>query len=310
MAGGEGTGYILRALIANFAIAVAKGVGAFITGSGAMLAETLHSLSDCANQLMLLVGLKQAKRPPTALYPLGQGRNLYFWSFMVAILLFLGGGAYSAYEGIHKLRDPGELEAPLLALCILGFGLAIELWSMAGAVKAVNLRRKGRPMFQYLRESKDSDLVVIFGEDLAACLGLALAFLAVSIAWVTGDVMWDAIGTLSISVVLIGVAVFLAVEVKSLLLGEAADTELTQQIETIVTQSPEVLSVFKIITVQQGPGEILVAMKVHLRPDLSIEQAVKLINEIEARLRTVRPELKWMFIEPDHRPPPSAIAAA
>src|SRR5688572_15072700 len=126
MAGGEGVGYIYRALIANFALAVAKGVGAFITGSGAMMAETLHSFSDCANQVMLLVGLKQSKRPPTELYPLGQGRNLYFWSFMVAILLFLGGGAYSAYEGVHKLREPSPVEAPLVALAILGFGLAVE----------------------------------------------------------------------------------------------------------------------------------------------------------------------------------------
>ncbi len=300
MAGGEGTGYIFRALIANFAIAVAKGIGAFITGSGAMLAETLHSLSDCVNQVMLLIGLKQAKRPPSPLYPLGQGRNLYFWSFMVAMLLFLGGGAYSAYEGIHKLRHPGELEAPLLALCILGFGIAIESWSMAGAVKAVNQRRKDRPLFQYLRESKDSDLVVIFAEDAAACLGLALAFIAVAIAWATGDPMWDAVGTLAIAVVLVGVAVFLAVEVKSLLLGEAADTALTGKIEACVKESPEVVGVLQTITVQQGPGEILVAMKLHFKAELSIGQTVALINAIELRLRTVMPELKWMFIEPDH----------
>src|SRR5688572_28943497 len=144
MAGGEGTGYIIRALIANGSIAVAKGVGAFLTGSGAMLAETLHSLSDCANQVLLLVGLKQSKRPPTELYPLGQGRNLYFWSFMVAILLFLGGGAYSIYEGVHKLRHPSPVEWPYVAAGILTFGLALELWSMAGAIKAVNQRRAGR----------------------------------------------------------------------------------------------------------------------------------------------------------------------
>src|SRR5262245_50646011 len=152
MAGGEGVGYIFRALGANFLIAVSKGIGAFITGSGAMLAETLHSLSDCVNQLLLLVGLRQAKRPPSPKYPLGQGRNLYFWSFMVAMLLFLGGGMYSIYEGIHKLRHPSEVEAPLLAVGILGFGLALELWSMAGALAAVNERRKGRNIIRYLQE--------------------------------------------------------------------------------------------------------------------------------------------------------------
>ncbi len=305
--GGEGVGYIFRALAANFLIAVSKGVGAVVTGSGAMLAETLHSLSDCINQVLLLVGLKQSKRPPSDLYPLGQGRNLYFWSFMVAMLLFLGGGAYSIYEGIHKLRHPSPVDAPYIAVGILAFGLALELWSMAGAIKAVNQRRAGRSIVRYLKESKDSDLVVIFGEDFAACLGLAIALVAVVLSWITGDPMFDAIGTLGIGAVLIGIAVFLAIEVKSLLLGEAADTELSQEIRTVVKQSPEVIEVFRIITVQQGPGEILVAMKMHFRSDLSVEQTVKLINEIEARLRGVRPELKWMFIEPDQ--PPSAAAA-
>ena len=175
---GQGVGYIFRALGANFAIAVAKGIGAAFTGSGAMLAETLHSLSDCVNQLLLLVGLKQAARPPSEKYPLGQGRNLYFWSFMVAMLLFLGGGAYSIYEGIHKLRHPAPLSAPLVAIAILTFSLLTEGWAMAGALKTVRERRGGRPLLQYLRETKDSDLVVIFGEDSAAVLGLALALLA------------------------------------------------------------------------------------------------------------------------------------
>src|SRR5262245_18165286 len=233
MAGGsgDGFGYIFRALGANFAIACAKGVGAFLTGSASMLAETLHSLSDCVNQLLLLLGLKQAKKPPSDKYPLGRGRNLYFWSFMVAMLLFLGGGAYSIYEGIHKLRHPSEVDFPLLAIGILSFGLILELWSMAGAMKAVNERRAGRPLIRFLQQSKESDLVVIFGEDFAACLGLALALIAVVASWATGDPMWDAVGTLSIGAVLIGVAVFLATEVKSLLLGEAADTELTKKIE-------------------------------------------------------------------------------
>src|SRR6187402_57906 len=179
---GQGNAYIFRALGANFMIACAKGVGAFITGSGAMLAETLHSLSDCVNQVLLLVGIKQAARPPTEQYPLGQGRNLYFWSFMVAMLLFLGGGAYSIYEGVHKLKHPEPLSNPVIAIVILGVSLAIEGWAMSGALKAVKDRRGSRPLIQYLRETKDSDLVVIFGEDLAACIGLALALVAVVIA--------------------------------------------------------------------------------------------------------------------------------
>ncbi|MEO8703546.1 MAG: cation diffusion facilitator family transporter [Kofleriaceae bacterium] len=306
---GTGTAVILRALSANFLIAVAKGVGAFITGSGAMLAETLHSLSDCINQLLLLLGLRQARRPPTPQHPLGQGRNLYFWSFMVAMLLFLGGGAYAIYEGIHKLHSPvEELANPLLAMAILAFALAIEGWAMAGAVKAINARRGDRPLMRYLRETKDSDLVVIFGEDAAACIGLVLALAAVGVAMITGDPRWDAIGTLCIGGVLVAVAVFLAVEVKSLLLGESADSALTAKIVAIANADANVVDVVETITVQQGPGEILLAMKLHFKAGLDIDTVVVVINDLEAALRAAIPDLKWCFIEPDH-PAVAAVAA-
>jgi len=296
---GEGTGYILRALGANFLIACAKGTGAVITGSGAMLAETLHSLSDCANQLLLLLGIRQARKPPSDRYPLGQGRELYFWSFMVAMLLFLGGGAYSIYEGIHKLRHPEPLSYPVVAIGILGFGLAVESWAMAGALKAINERRQGRSLMRYLRETKDSDLVVIFGEDAAAVLGLALALIAVVVAWVTGNASYDAIGTLCIGVVLIGVAVFLAVEVKSLLVGEAADPTLVTQIGDIADDDPNITKVLRTLAVQQGPGEIMVALKLQMKAGLSGEQMVEAINKFEVRLQERLPEIKWSFVEPD-----------
>lgn len=297
--GGEGVGYIIRALVANFLIACAKGVGAFITGSGAMLAETLHSLSDCVNQLLLLLGLKQARKPPDERYPLGHGRNLYFWSFMVAMLLFLGGGAYSIYEGIHKLQHPEPLSSPYVAIGILGFALAIEGWAMAGAYKAIKARKGDRPLFQYLRETKDSDLVVIFGEDGAACLGLALALIAVMVAWLTGDARFDAIGTLCIGVVLIAVAVFLAVEVKSLLLGEAADPGLLEVLANVAKQDPQITGVLRALTVQQGPGEVLVACKLAFRGDISGKQMIEAINAFEVRLQEKHPEVKWCFVEPD-----------
>jgi cation diffusion facilitator family transporter len=297
---GQGIGYILRALGANFAIAVAKGIGAAITGSGAMLAETLHSLSDCANQLLLLLGLRQARRPPTPEYPLGQGRNLYFWSFMVAMLLFLGGGAYSVYEGIHKLRHPEPLESPFIAIAILSFGLVVESWAMAGALKVVAQRKGERSLMRYLRETKDSDLVVIFGEDFAAVLGLALALIAVGIAWLTGDPMWDAVGTLAIGAVLIAVAVFLATEVKSLLLGEAADPGLVKVIEEVAAEDARIVKVLRALTVQQGPGEIMVACKLQFKDDLMAAVMVDAINEFEKRLQTRSPEVKWSFVEPDN----------
>lgn len=300
--GGEGVGYIIRALVANLAIAAAKGVGAFITGSGAMLAETLHSLSDCVNQLLLLLGLKQARRPPDDRYPLGQGRNLYFWSFMVAMLLFLGGGAYSIYEGIHKLQHPEPLTSPQIAIGILGFALAIEGWALAGAYKAIKERKGNRPLFRYLRETKDSDLVVIFGEDGAACLGLLLALVAVIIAWVTGDATFDAIGTLCIGVVLIAVAVFLAIEVKSLLLGEAADPVLLSVLDRVAKEDANITGVLRAITVQQGPGEVLVACKLGFRDGVSGKQMIEAINAFEVRIQEVHPEIKWCFVEPDTAP--------
>jgi cation diffusion facilitator family transporter len=297
---GQGIGYILRALGANFAIAVAKGIGAAVTGSGAMLAETLHSLSDCANQLLLLLGLRQARRPPSTQYPLGQGRNLYFWSFMVAMLLFLGGGAYSLYEGIHKLRHPEPLDSPIVAVGILGFGLVVESWAMAGALKVVAQRRGERSLVRYLRETKDSDLVVIFGEDFAAVIGLALAMIAVSIAWLTGDPLWDAVGTLAIGTVLIAVAVFLATEVKSLLLGEAADPALIKVIEEVAAEDARIVKVLRALTVQQGPGEIMVAVKLQFKDDLVTNVLVESINQFEKKLQDRSPEVKWSFVEPDN----------
>ncbi|MDQ3339965.1 MAG: cation diffusion facilitator family transporter [Myxococcota bacterium] len=297
---GSGTGYILRALGANFMIAVAKGIGAFFTGSGAMLAETLHSLSDCVNQLLLLLGIRQARQPPSEKYPLGQGRELYFWSFMVAMLLFLGGGAYSLYEGIHKLRHPEPLSYPMVAIGILTFGIIVEAWAMAGAIKAINERRGTRPLMKYLRETKDSDLVVIFGEDAAACLGLALALIAVAVAWATGNVMWDAVGTVCIGVVLIGVAIFLAVEVKSLLVGEAADPELVKAIGAVAGEDANIVKVLRTLAVQQGPGEIMVALKLQMKAGLSGNELVDAINKFEVRLQEKHPEIKWSFVEPDH----------
>jgi divalent metal cation (Fe/Co/Zn/Cd) transporter len=249
---------------------------------------------------MLLVGLKQAARPPSEQYPLGQGRNLYFWSFMVAMLLFLGGGAYSIYEGIHKLRHPEPLSTPFVAITILTFSLLVEGWAMAGALKAVRERRGGRPLLQYLRETKDSDLVVIFGEDSAAVLGLALALVAVLLSALTGEPMWDAIGTLCIGGVLIGVAGFLAIEVKSLLLGEAADPALLDVIAKCAAEDPRILKVLRALTVQQGPGEIMVALKLQFQADLTTTTLVEAINQFEQKLQDRSPEVKWSFVEPDN----------
>ncbi|WAS98609.1 cation diffusion facilitator family transporter [Nannocystis punicea] len=299
MAGDSSTAHIIQSLVANLLIAVAKGVAAVITGSGAMLAETLHSLADCGNQLLLLLGVRMSRRPPNEKHPLGHGRSLYFWSFMVALLLFSGGGVFSLYEGIHKLGHTDEVESVEVALAVLALSLAIEGWATLKNIAEMNKRRRGKPFFQYLRDSKDSDLVVVFGENAAACLGLIFALLALLLASVTGDPRWDAIGTLAIGAVLIGVAVFLAIEVKSLLVGEAADPEIAAAAAALAVEDPKITRVLRLITVQQGPGEVLVAVKLGFADGMMIEQVAGTINDFEGRLRGRCPEVKWCFVEPD-----------
>ncbi|MDC0671809.1 cation diffusion facilitator family transporter [Nannocystis radixulma] len=299
MAGDHSTAHIVQSLVANLLIAVAKAVAAAITGSGALLAETLHSLADCGNQLLLLLGVRMSQRPPNEKHPLGHGRSLYFWSFMVALLLFSGGGVFSLYEGMHKLGHTDEVESVAVGLAVLALSLLIEGWATLKNIGEMNKRRRGKPFFQYLRDSKDSDLVVVFGENAAACLGLIFALLALAMAAVTGDSRWDAIGTLAIGVVLIGVAVFLAIEVKSLLVGESADPEIAAAAASLAVEDPKITRVLRLITVQQGPGEVLVAVKLGFAEGMAVEQVAGTINEFEGRLRGRCPEVKWCFVEPD-----------
>jgi cation diffusion facilitator family transporter len=294
------TGEVVKSLVVNAVIASSKGVAAGLTGSGALLAETLHSFADCGNQLLLLLGIKQAQKPADAKHPLGYGRAMYFWSFIVALLLFFGGGVFSIYEGIHKIRHPEPVGDITIGLVILGISLVLEGWSTLGNIKLMNQRRGATPFFRYLRETKDSDLIVVFGENSAAVLGLILALLAIVVAKQTNDGRWDAGGSLAIGVVLVGVATFLAREVKSLLVGEAADPKLVATAEQIASKDPNVEKVLRIISVQQGPGEILVAMKLKMRPGLETDQMVAAINEFERALEAQIPEVKWSFIEPDN----------
>jgi cation diffusion facilitator family transporter len=293
------TAHIIQSLIANSLIAVAKGIAAVFTGSGAMIAETIHSAADCGNQLLLLLGVNRARKPASPTHPLGYGRALYFWSFMVAMMLFLGGGLFSIYEGVHKIREPEDPDQVWLGQLILGFALAIEGWATYGNIKELHRRRGKTRFFRFLRETKDSDLVVVFGENSAAVLGLALAMLALTIAWLTGDGRWDGIGSAAIGVVLLAVAVFLAVEVKSLLMGERADPAIDEAIRELIAADPDVVEILSLITIQQGPGEVVVAMKLRVRADLPSADLCQRINTFEAALRTKRPEVKWCYVEPD-----------
>jgi cation diffusion facilitator family transporter len=293
------TGHIVQSLLVNVAIAVVKAVAAFFTGSGAMLAEALHSFSDCGNQVLLLIGVRQARRPPDRRHPFGYGRAVYFWSFMVALMLFLGGGVFSIYEGIHKLHHPEAVERVWLGVLILAVSLVLEGASTLSNIRELNRRRGPKGFMRYLRETTDSDLVVIFGENSAAVVGLVLALGALLAAALTHDGRWDAAGSIGIGLVLVAVAVFLAVEISSLLLGEAAAPEIAEAAHATARELPALQQILNVMTMQQGPGEVLVHVKVAFEPSLKIDEACHLINDFEARLRRARPEIRWVFVEPD-----------
>ncbi len=299
MAGsGDSTRAILFALGANFAIACAKGVAAFFTGSSAMLAETVHSLADCGNQLLLLLGMRQAKRPPSPDYPLGYGKAIYFWSFLVAVMLFTVGGMFSLYEGIHKLQHPEALKQWWWAAGVLVFGIVAEAISMRACLHEVNKARGGRSLWRWFRESRQAELVVIFGEDLAALFGLVFALVAVMLAVVTGNPVWDAIGTIAIGALLIVVAVFVAVEVKAMLIGQSVDPERQAQMRVFLENRAEVGRVISRITLQLG-NEALVAVQADMSEQQSARALAEQINSVERAFKAEFPEVRWSFFEPD-----------
>jgi cation diffusion facilitator family transporter len=289
---------IFYALGANIGIFAAKAVAAGLTGSGAMIAEAVHSLADCGNQGLLLLGIKRAKRAPTPDFPLGYGKEVYFWSFLVAMLLFSVGGAFSVYEGIHKLVEPEPLERPWIAIAVLVVSVILEWLSLRACLVEVNQMREGRSTWAWFRESRNAELIVIYGEQLAALLGLVLALGAIVLSLVTGNPMYDAIGTLGIGVLLIVVAVFVAVEVKGLLIGQSVAPERREAIRAWLQARPEILELFNVITLQLGP-DVLVAVQARLDANLRTDQLVTTINGIEQDLRRTFPDVKWSFFEPD-----------
>ena len=301
MAEAHDTRHIVQSLIGNLLIASAKGVAAFFSGSGAMLAEALHSAADCANQMLLLIGVHRARRPADASHPLGYGREAYFWSFIVALLLFSGGGVFSIYEGVHKLQHPEPIQRVMMALIILGLALAIEGAATLSNIREINRRRGTTPLFRYLRQTKEVDLVVVFGENSAATLGLLVASGALVLAQVTGDARYDALGSIVVGGVLVAVAAFLGVEVKSLLVGESADPEIAAAATALLPRHPCFATLLQIVTVQQGPGDVMVAIKARLSPGLNGDGIGEAINAFEVDLRKRCPAVRWCFVEPDVR---------
>ena len=289
---------IFLALGANFAIFVSKLVAALVTGSGAMLAEAVHSLADCGNQGLLLLGMRQTQRPASDEFPLGWGRAMYFWSFLVAILLFSVGGMFSVYEGVHKLSHPEPLKWPWVALGVLVFGVVAEGISMRGCLQEVNKARGNQPLWKWFRETRSSELLVIFGEDLAALFGLCLAALAVGATMLTGNLIFDALGTLAIGVLLLVVAMLLAVEVKALLIGQGVEPRRRAELLTFLKSRPEVAEVLNLITLQMGP-DVMVAVKARMEPAASDRALIQAINTVEAAMKAEFGDIRWSFFEPD-----------
>lgn len=289
---------ILYALVANFTIAITKYISAFITNSGSMLAEAVHSTADCGNQLLLLLGMRQAKKPPSDDYPLGFGKETYFWSFIVALMLFSVGGMFSIYEGWHKLVMPEPVGYPLIALGVLAFGIAAESVSMWGCLREVNKMRGTQSLWRWFHSSRNSELIVIFGEDLAALFGLVFAFIAVSITWATGNPVYDAIGSVAIGVLLITVAIFVGIEVKAMLVGQGVERHVKDDMVAYIQSQPSVDKVYNVLTMQMG-NDVMVAVKARMKPAASDIALIQEINKIEILFRKQYPQVAFLFFEPD-----------
>jgi cation diffusion facilitator family transporter len=300
MAGNHGSSAkaILYAFSANLGIALTKSGAAAYTNSGSMLAEAIHSYADCVNQLLLFLGLKQADKPATRDHPLGYGKVTYFWSFVVALLLFSMGGLFSIYEGWHKLHVPEALHEVWVALTVLAIAIVLESGSLVGALREIAKVRRGRPFRDWLKHTRNAELVVILGEDIAALAGLVIAFAFLSLAAVTGDTRWDAAGSIAIGAILIVVAFFIALRIRKLLIGTSAEPAIERSIQECIRKDPAIAELLNTITMQFGP-QVLLAIKVRMRPDLTIEQAVEHINALERRIKAEHPYVGWCFVEPD-----------
>lgn len=291
---------IFFALGANSAIAIAKLVAAIVTGSGAMMAESIHSFADAGNQALLILGLKRAKAPPSEDFPLGYGKAIYFWSFIVAIILFSLGGLYSLYEGWHKLAHPEPLSYPFVAIGVLVFAIVAEGISMWGCLREVNKVRKGRSYWQWFRESRQSELLVVFGEDLAALVGLAFALVAILVALITGNPIYDAIGTIVIGSLLLVIAMLIGNEVRALLIGQSADPAQREEMKAWLQQQPQVAHIYNLLTMQMG-SDIMVAVKARMNDAGSQDALIDAINKVEADFRQKFPQVMWLFFEPDNQ---------
>ncbi len=303
MSASGGTKAVVAALLANAGIAIAKFVGFLVTGSSSMLAESVHSVADSGNQGLLLVGGRRARRAATVTHPFGYGRERYFYAFVVALVLFSLGSLFSLYEASHKYEEAVEhpeeaLKSPAVALVILGVAIVLESLSFRTAIQESNKVRGTLSWTQFVRRAKQPELPVVLLEDLGALVGLMLAFAGVGLAALTGDIRWDAAGTAAIGVLLGVIAVILIFETKSLLLGESAGGDVEDRIRGALVDG-EVTRVIHLRTQHLGPDELLVGAKIQLAARLDVEAVARAIDAAEDRVRSVVPEARVMYLEPD-----------
>ena len=299
MSASGGTKAIIAALLANAGIAVAKFVGYAITGSSSMLAESVHSVADTSNQGLLLLGGKRARRAATSEHPFGYGRDRYFYSFVVALLLFSLGSVFAIYEGVHKLETHEPLTSPLVAVVILVVAIGLETFSFRTAIHESRPLKGTGTWWQFIRQSKSPELPVVLLEDLGALVGLVLALLGVGLSVLTGNSVFDALGTIAIGILLGIIAVILIVEMKSLLIGEGAAEPVLDRIVGAVEEGGPVQRVIHIRTQYLGPEELLVAAKIALEPGITATDVAREIDAAEQRVRAVVPEARLIYLEPD-----------
>jgi cation diffusion facilitator family transporter len=289
---------IFAAFLANLGIAIAKFAAFLITGSTSMMAESIHSVADTGNQGLLFLGGARAKKPADEEHQFGYGSERYFWAFVVALVLFSLGALFSLYEGIEKLRNPHTLESPAVAFLVLGVAVVLEGFSLRTAVHESQPHRGDLSWWQFIRRTKTPELPVVLLEDVGALFGLVFAFIGLGAATITGETRYDAIGSIVIGLLLGVIAVVLAVEMKSALIGESADPLVTKSIRAAVESSPEVNRIIHLRTLQLGPDDLLVATKLDIdEPDR--DGLAKAIDAIEARIRAAEPTARLIFVEPD-----------
>lgn len=298
MSGHSGSRAVVAALGANLGIALIKFVAFALTGSASMLAEGVHSTVDSGNQVLLLIGARRAQRQATPEHPFGYGRDRYVYGFLVALMLFSAGGLFAVYEGVDKIRHPHSLEDVAIALGVLAVAVVLESFSLRTAVAESRDLKGEHSWVEFIRRAKVPDLPVVLLEDAAALTGLMLAFAGVGLSVLTGDAVWDGIGTVAIGVLLLTVAVVLIIETKSLLLGEAASPEALAAISANLV-GPGVERIIHLRTMHLGPEELLVGAKLAMPPDVTLSDVAAAIDAAEARVRAAVPAARVIYLEPD-----------